>query len=532
MAECEHLARTTAYFDGALPEAEQAAALEHLAGCAECQAVLGDAVVLDAVTAPAAHAPAATTAHVTSRRWLRSVAMIGGLVAAAAVAFVVWPRPVPEAPQVALELPRERAIEARFTGERFAAHRPYSVSRGDRSSEAISLGTLAQLEQHGDRRELLAALVATGDLARARTLAAELPADARGESDRAALALAAHELEPALDHAYRAIELDPGLAAAHWNLGIAARELGLPRVSRDAFATVAKIAEPGWAAEASAQIGKLDHELAVETEFGAFDQRARAMLAGGPPLPVTDAARFPALARGYVLDTLRVRSGAEVAPLRPLVDALDAASGKPTLAAAAAVAASGNHTLRARFADRYRALLAGTATAAEAEQLVTDLRAAGHAVDDLRAGAILHGGHAATHVDELRAIVAPWHDPWFDLAVERARIESAFPRGDEHADTALTDALATCDNNPAWSLRCGELAQDLAQRLIDRGRAADAERWAVRALAAYRLAGSPMAARAVREQLAAIHRTLGRTALARAEHEELALSAQSAPPSP
>lgn len=529
MPECEHLARTTAYFDGALPEAEQAAALEHLAGCAECQAVLGDAVVLDAI-ASSAQPAAAVGAPATPRRWMRAAVLAGGLAAAAAVAYVVWPRPGHNAPQVALELPRERAVEARFTGEEFAKHRPYGVLRGDRSVESISLATLAQLEKNKDRHELFAALVATGDLARAKQIAAELPQDARGESDRAALAVATHDLESALDHASRALELEPTLGAARWNLGLAARELGLPRVSRAAFAAIEKLGEPGWATEAGAQLAKLDRELASEAEHDAFVKRAAAMVAGGAPITADEVARYPAAARAYVLDALCASAGDGVAALRPLAAALDTASGTTTMAAAADRAAAGTARVRATFADRYRAVAATTASPEQIEKLVAELRAAGRAVDDIRAGAILHGSLAATHLDELRAIVTPWHDPWFDLAVERARIQ-ALPPGDAGAEAALTAALSGCDN-PAWSLRCGELAQDLAERLVAAGRAADAERWATRALAAYRLAGTPAQRTAAVSLLANIHRATGRTALARAEADEVSLAAQSGPPSP
>jgi hypothetical protein len=303
-------------------------------------------------------------------------------------------------------------------------------------------------------------------------------------------------------------------------------------VSRAAFAQIATLGEPGWADEASAQVAKLDRELASGTERAAFHERARAMVAGGPPITADDVTRFPAAARMYLLDALRVASGDGVKALRPLAEALDTASGTTTMTAAADRAAAGAPRVRARFVDRYRAVVAGTATPDQVEQLVADLRGAGHAVDDMRAGAILHGDLATKHLDELRTIVAPWHDPWFDLAVERARIQSLAP-GDKGAEAALTGALGSCDK-PAWSLRCGELAQDLAQRLVAAGRAADAEPWAKRALAAFGLAGSSAQVKTARSLVADIHRATGRAALARAELDESALAdrAQSGPPSP
>ncbi|HEU4734656.1 MAG TPA: zf-HC2 domain-containing protein [Kofleriaceae bacterium] len=65
MAECTHLEQTSAYFDGALPAGEEAAALAHLETCAECQAFLRDAAVLDAVLS---QAPVRTQAPPRRRR--------------------------------------------------------------------------------------------------------------------------------------------------------------------------------------------------------------------------------------------------------------------------------------------------------------------------------------------------------------------------------------------------------------------------------------------------------------------------------
>src|ERR1041384_7482833 len=66
MAECTHLARTSAYFDGALPVGEEAEALTHLEDCAECQAFLRDAAMFDAVLS---QAPARAAAVPRRRRW-------------------------------------------------------------------------------------------------------------------------------------------------------------------------------------------------------------------------------------------------------------------------------------------------------------------------------------------------------------------------------------------------------------------------------------------------------------------------------
>jgi cellulose synthase operon protein C len=516
MPECEHQARTTAYFDGALPPGDEAAAAEHVATCTVCQGVLGDAVALDAVMSTAK--PAAVIP--IRRRWPLIVAIAGGLAVAAVATIIVWPRTRP-AGQVTIALAPERAIEARFTGERFAPHRPLGVLRGDRRVESISLGDLAKLDEIKSHRDLVAALAATGDLERARTVIAGFPADAASESDRAAVALAVRDHEGALAHAYRAIAQAP-LPAAWWNLALAARELGLLRASKAAFAKVAAAAEPGWAEEAHAQIAALDGELAGELGFSAFDKRGRAMVDGGAVIDVADVRRYPAFARVYTLDAIRAASGPRLGELRPLATELDAASGTATITAAIDRAAAVDQAARATVTDRYRAVVARTLTGPDLEKFVDELRAIGPAVDDIRASAIITGGLGRQRNAELHAIVTPWHDPWFDLTVERERIRASFPADDVRAEPALLAALATCTTD-AWALRCGQLAHELAERLKNTGRAEAGEPWSRKAIAWYRAAVSPVHLATARALLADIHRSLGRDALARLELEEVGL---------
>jgi len=518
MPECTHLARTSAYFDGALAVADEAEALAHLPTCAECQAFLRDAVTFDAVIS---QAPAKLRALPRRRRWPIAIAAVGALAAAAVALWIALPRGAEPVPEVAIALPRERAIEARFSGERFGAYRPYDPLRGDRAHESIAIRTLAELERRGDVADLFAALVATGDLARAQELAAALPDPAVGESDRAALALAADASEDALGHAYHAVDRAPELAAGWWNLALAARAQGLPRVSRAAFAKVLEHAEPGWSDEARRQLATLDREIAREdADFTAYQPRGRAMISGGAPITVEDVRRFPTWARIHVLDAIRVRGGRDLVPLQPLAAELDRLSGTSAVAAAISRAEAADPVVRARFTAGYRAVLAGTATPAEIDDLLAKLRAAGHGVDDLRVGAIILSGRASQRIDELRALVAPWHDPWFDLVVVREQIRATWLQGDVRAEAALTAAFAAC-NGDAWALRCGQLAYDLAERLSTSGRDPDAERWARTATERYRVAGSPVQLRTARALLAEIHRNDARGGLARAEFDEL-----------
>lgn len=75
MTECIHRARTSAYFDGALPEAEQAGALFHIETCAQCQELLRNAATFAAVISSA---PATVRAApgARRRRWLIAPAFL------------------------------------------------------------------------------------------------------------------------------------------------------------------------------------------------------------------------------------------------------------------------------------------------------------------------------------------------------------------------------------------------------------------------------------------------------------------------
>ena len=518
MADCEHLATTMAYFDGALAPDREAAALEHLATCAICQGGLGDAVVIDAALSTAAR-PAAVAPR--RRKWPLVAMVAGGLAAAAAIAYVVRPRS--EHTEVAIVLPSDRAIEARFSGERFGKHRPYSALRGDAAVESIALADLAKLEKSRETPDLIAALAATGNVARAKQIAAGLPADANGESDRAAVALASKDVEGALDHAARATALDPHLAAGWWNLALAARSQGLLRVARGAFEKVAARGEPGWAAEATAQIAGIDRDLAPELEHAQFTARAKTMIEGGAVIDVADVRRFPAHARIHTLDAIRVASGARLDELRPVAKELDAISGTPTMTGYIDRAAKVDPKLRAGFADRYRAVIGRTASAADIVKLVEDLAKAGTGVDDIRAGAIIAGSLVDARLAELAKIAAPWKDPWIDLVVERNRILNAFPDGDLRAIPALIATMTSCSTD-AWSMRCGQVAQELASQLANVGRTQEAERWATRAVELYRRGNAPQYVQTALALLGDIHRNRGRTALAGAELQEVILA--------
>lgn len=496
MTDCPHLARTAMYFDGALPPAEEAAVIDHLATCEACQAVIGDAVSVEAAFS---EAPVGRRAR---RRWPIALAATAAL-AAAATAVVVVRGPDDKPAQVALVLPAERALDARFSSTAFAAYRPLAVLRGDRATETIPLDTLAALERRGDPATLVAALAATGNLARAREIAERATL---GEADRAALALVGKDYDAALVHATRA--LDRGDVIARWNFALAAHELGLHRVARDAFA---EITEPGWRDEAGVRRKTVEAALAIELGFADFDRRGREMVAGGPLITLDEIARYPAFARVYVLDALRVN---DPEPLRPLATALG-----PEVVAALERAKAVAPAIRAKLAPAYRAVVARTASADDIAALITAAKAA--RANDLLVGAIITSGRATQDLVLLTQTVAPWHDPWFDIAVTRTTIRAKLGPvlADPNAVPPLEAIYRTCP--PAVSLRCGQVAQDIADIWFAADRIEAAESWAQRALADYRRAASPEHIANVRGLLANLHRGLGRDELARAELAEL-----------
>jgi len=529
MAECEHLARTSAYFDGALARSDEAVAVEHLATCAECQTLLGDAVGLDVAVSHAAAKrsegarPIATDELARARTHRRgALAVVAVLAAAAVLTWFVWPRRHAPA-RVALVLPHDRALEARFAGGPFAAYRPLGALRGvDRAHEPLPLSALAELERAGDQHALIAALAATGDLVRAGDLAEAETEDLASDLDRAAIALARGDFDRALAQAERAALRDPSSPVAAWNVGLAARALGLRRVARRAFARVIDAHEPGWVDEATAIVRALDNELAIETGFAAFDARAAAMVAGGGLISTDDIAHYPARARIAFLDAARLAPDrARLAELAPLATALDRASGTTT---ATAVVNRVDPALAGKFATRYRSVLAGTASSAEVVQLIGELRAAGAHADDLRFGAIVLARLTGERAAELAAISAPWHDPWFTLLVARERIRHDFPGNDLRATGPLTELASGCTNS-AWSLRCGAIRQDLAQLELATGEPERAQAHARAAVELDEQAGSLPITLSARAVLAEVHRLRGLTARARGEFEELELAA-------
>ncbi len=524
------------YFDGELGPAEEARFVRHLAGCEHCGAELEELMGLQAALAgrggvdAGAAAAAARRAEVVAgaaagraRQWPWLVgAGAAALAAAAAVVLILGGRGGGgggrEAP-VAIALAPTRGVEVRFAAEGFAAHRPYDLVRsgsGGGARDAVSLTTLAELERRGDRAALAAALAVTGEVARARTVLGADGGGAAADGDRAAVALLDGDAEAALVLADRALAAGAG-PAARWNRALALRELGLPLAAAAELTTIARVAEPGWADEATARAAALTAEHDAERSAAAdVFTRGQAMITGGALLTAADAQRFSAEARFDLLDALRAApDAAAIERLRPLALALDdeaVAEVDRVRARSAAV--------RAQFRPRYQALASGELAPPAVDALLRDLARAGDDVLDLRIGALVISGRVVSDPAPLTAALARAPSRWYALYAEHARLalDRAAGRDVEPALRALT---ADC-SAPTLAFRCAALELDLAEVLQARGASSDALVHARRAHDLYRAAGTPSEQDSALLYVGEIARMTGRHALAGAIFDEVA----------
>ncbi|HEX4449967.1 MAG TPA: CHAT domain-containing protein [Kofleriaceae bacterium] len=482
MSECSELARTHALADGELNPAEAEAARAHLATCKDCQAELDDVMQLDALPAPR------RDARVISLAWYRrrstKIGTIGVIaLAAAGVAFVWWKRPVPAPQTTTLALASNRALEPRLAWRDASAYRPYDVPRGSRDAphETIPLGVLGDIERSGDLHGVGVLAMLDGERKQAASYL-----DRAGDApdvidDRAALALVDGHADRALALCDDVLARTPDDPVAHWNRGLALRDLGLTSGAAAEFRAVATRNEPGWSDEARRRADVLDAEAsALAQRFARLNHASVALASGSLEMTVDDARAEPGYARGILYDAIRSAPSHErLAALEPLANAIDASDHDTALHDAIARASAALHP---ELAKRYGELIATLSVESRLTQptgheiplpigtarmqLFESLRAA-HA-DDLLIGLLVKLSTDRATVDdrdlaELVKLTAASPDPWMQMFGIQQQAQVAL-RGDDliGAEAVLLRGRARCMQG-APALRCILIGKLLGQ---------------------------------------------------------------------
>jgi hypothetical protein len=489
------------YVDGELEPAEAEAFALHLAACPACRAALHDALQLVALEA---HATAGTTreaatpeprpgaARARARGWgLRTRLAIG--VAALAIAVLVAIRlggggptadPVAPAAPIVLATAEIRSLEGRISYPAADRHRRYSVARvaAPAPADPIGLDTLAALERRGDLHGVAAAYLLLGDPARATAYLDRAAASPDVAADRALALLTTWRPADALIALDGVLTAAPRHPQALWNRALALRDLGLSRMTVEAFDAVAALGEPGWADEARARGRALADETDARKRLAEQIVAAGSRLATAPDgIPADLARRIPGLTRLYFYDAVRsATSAAAVRALAPLAATLDALAGDHTLTGYVDRIARTDFARRRPLAERYARVVAGEVLdPAAVRDFFGALRAARQ--DDILLGALILTSPdrrviPAALVPAYRRLASATGDPWFRLFAIEQEAAGLVARGEFAAAEALAaPALAGCATT-RLGLRCVRLAAVLAESYLASLRLSDARR--------------------------------------------------------
>jgi hypothetical protein len=537
--------RAGEYLDGALAAEDEAAFLDHLAGCAGCQAELHDEVQLrdredalrrTATTPRVRETPdpgAGGKPHASDGRragsWGRIATWGGGVAAlAAAAAIVLGVVPPGTRPPIALAVGPTRPIEIRLSHPAAAGYRPYDTPRGSASvGEPIAPAAIAELDHAGDCQGVAAAYVLSGNLASAAERYGHCAAGADLDADRAGLAVLRGDLGAALDLTEAALDAAPDHRVALWNRALALHALGLELSAAAAFDRVVELEAlraPGWATEAVYRAAVARLEIArMKTAYEQVDRLGREMVQGGPPLPIALARQVPWRSRLHLHDAIRTATdAARLDALAPLATALEGRAGSD-LGRYIAQARAQLSPERATASAGYRKIIASPGAVDDRTWTGWLALAARARADDLILGARI----ATQRLDgdpPAEQLAAAAHDPWFALGVALGRSRTALDAGRiEEAAARLAALEAQC--SPATpSYRCLQVAAALARLATDRHQPTEAQRRARAVLELSRQLGEwPLRGRALGFAGDA-ERFGGAFGLARAYYEESARS--------
>ena len=320
LTECPDPEVLAAYLAGRLPETERAAVTEHLADCADCYAVF-IASAREYRGRRWEWAERIWRAVVEASGWSKAVVVTAALgTATASLTFFLRPQLLTqwwpgrsELTELVAAVGTERTIEPRLTGG-FAygpLHGP--VRGGERTEERLSpelrIAALTLEKRVQGRRDpsslaaYAAAELVTGQADRAVSAleeAAQLaPKNARVQNDLSAAYLVRSKEKPGLEDlnkaltaATAAIEADPSLPEARFNLALVLEGLSRRNEARKAWEAYLKNdSKSPWAREAK---GHLD-TLALERQSQRFDKqlpRIAEVEAGGNESPCAKKSLF------------------------------------------------------------------------------------------------------------------------------------------------------------------------------------------------------------------------------------------------
>ena len=509
------------FLEGDLPPDVQAQFEHHLVGCAACQAASEAALQIWALGDELAQRPdrpravALPVARRPARRW-PVVAAAVALAAVVALA-VFWRREPAFDPdgQLAAELGPHRTRMERLPYAPLDRYRDQEVMRagppqggtvpaeiwlrsgeGPGPGEPISMATLAELERRGTSVQLIAALIARGDLTAAASHLQQAGPGNDLDVERALVAVRRGQTSAALTLLDQVLARAPRHAQALWNRAVALADLDLPLAAAEAFDACAALGEPGWSDEAARMRDALrSRENARTSELMDAVKTCREMYEGA--LPALDfVRRHAALCRPSIYVAVRLaRTRDDLLRLLPIARTIDEAAGNTATADLVNRIATHDFHRRAPVIELYRRLRPQPAPPlAEQAQIVAQLRASGER--DLLLGALLTVDlPRADFIAELVQLARADHDPFLEeIAVEydaKAKLASGHAI---EAEASLRQAVQQCAARDV-ELRCTYLQVTLVDLYLARHRPTEATDVARAALQRLRRSGQNWAER-------------------------------------